>query len=234
MRSVETELAVADRVATAVADVPPWLQALAWGGLGLAGLSALVLLFDICLLRYRQRMPVMEVVWPVTALYFGPVAVWMYLRYGRQQTRKWLTGHGREDPPDKPRWVTVAVGVGHCGAGCTLGDILAEILVFTVGIEWFGRALWPEFAGDFTAALALGIVFQYFAIAPMRGLGVREGLMRAAKADVLSLTAFEIGLFGWMALMSYVFFPGPHLHPNTAAYWFLMQIGMIIGFATSW
>jgi hypothetical protein len=31
----------------------------------------------------------------------------------------------------------------------------------------------------------------------------------STKADILSLTAFEIGLFGWMALMSYVFFPTP-------------------------
>lgn len=38
-----------------------------------------------------------------------------------------------------------------------------------------------------------------------------------------------------MALMTFVFFPAPeHLHPNSPVYWFLMQIGMIIGFATAW
>jgi hypothetical protein len=38
-----------------------------------------------------------------------------------------------------------------------------------------------------------------------------------------------------MALMAFVFFPAPHhLMPNSAAYWFLMQIGMIVGFVTSW
>jgi hypothetical protein len=63
---------------------------------------------------------------------------------------------------------------------------------------------------------------------------VRDGLVAAAKADVLSLSAFEVGLFGWMALMQLVFFPGPHLHPDRAAYWFLMQIGMVIGFFTAW
>ncbi|MDQ6837774.1 MAG: DUF4396 domain-containing protein [Actinomycetota bacterium] len=51
---------------------------------------------------------------------------------------------------------------------------------------------------------------------------------------MLSLTAFEVGLFGWMALMQLVFVPGPHLHPDHAAYWFLMQIGMIVGFFTAW
>ena len=35
--------------------------------------------------------------------------------------------------------------------------------------------------------------------------------------------------------MAFVFFPAPHhLMPSSAAYWFLMQIGMIVGFLTSW
>lgn len=84
-------------------------------------------------------------------------------------------------------------------------------------------------------AISQGIVFQYFAIAPMRGLSLRKGLVEAAKADVASLTAFEIGLFGWMALMFFVFFPVPHhLRPDSPVYWFLMQIGVIIGFFTAW
>lgn len=46
--------------------------------------------------------------------------------------------------------------------------------------------------------------------------------------------AFEIGLFGWMALTYYVIFPGLHLHANEAPFWFMMQVGMIIGFFTSY
>src|ERR1700730_11546431 len=71
----------------------------------------------------------------------------------------------------------------------------------------------------------LGILFQYYVIQPMRHLPVREGLKRAAKADFLALSAFEIGLFGWMAIMQLVLFPAPHHLPtSTAAFWFLMQI----------
>jgi Domain of unknown function (DUF4396) len=43
----------------------------------------------------------------------------------------------------------------------------------------------------------------------MRGLGLADGLKAAAKADVISLTCFEIGLFGWMAIMMFVLFPAP-------------------------
>ena len=68
-----------------------------------------------------------------------------------------------------------------------------------------------------------------------RGLSLRKGLIEAVKADVASLTAFEVGLFGWMALMTFVFFPGSHhLRPDSPVYWFLMQIGMIAGLFTAW
>lgn len=213
---------------------PVWLTALAWFALAVAFVMAGAILWDIYARDYRQRMRVMEAVWPVTALYFGPVAWWAYCRYGRPNTGRWLREHVRDQAPDKPGWATTAVGVSHCGAGCTLGDIAAETVVFLTGLTIAGVALWAEMLGDYLLALALGVLFQYFAIAPMRGLGLRKGLVQAAKADVLSLTSFEIGLFGWMALMSFVFFPGPHLHPDSPVYWFLMQIGMIVGFATAW
>jgi hypothetical protein len=50
----------------------------------------------------------------------------------------------------------------------------------------------------------------------------------------LSLTAFQVGPYGWVAIMQFVLFPVEKLHPNHAAYWFLMQIGMILGFLTAY
>jgi len=178
---------------------------------------------------------VMEAVWPVTALYFGPLAVWAYRRFGRPQSPRYLSERGLQEPPGKPAWATYAVGVSHCGAGCTLGDIVAEFAVFGLALSIAGERLLAEYAGDYLLAVGLGLAFQYFAIVPMRDLGFREGLVAAAKADILSLSAFEVGLFGWMALMAYVFYPAPHhLHPDSLVYWFLMQVGMIAGFATSY
>jgi hypothetical protein len=217
-----------------MSEPPQWLVVLAWVSLAVALLCAAEILFDIHGRRRRQMMPVMEAVWPVTALYFGPVASLAYRRWGRPKSMRWLQEHGLEDPPDRPFWTKVAVGVSHCGAGCTLGDIVAEWAVFSVGAEIAGLALVPEYIGDYILALSFGIAFQYFAIAPMRGLGFRKGIVQAAKADVLSLTAFEIGLFGWMALTSLVFFPAPHLRPDSPVYWFFMQIGMVLGFFTAW
>lgn len=130
-------------------------------------------------------------------------------------------------------WLTMlswaALAAGFAGTAWILLDIYGRghrQPIATVA----GLTLGAEYVGDYLAAIVLGIVFQYFAVAPMRGLSVRRGLIEAAKADVVSLTAFEIGLFGWMALMTFVFFPAPHLRPDSPVYWFCMQIGMVAGF----
>lgn len=209
----------------------PWLTALAWFSLGIAFLSAALILGDIYLRRFRQKMWIMEAVWPVTALYFGPFAVWAYGRWGRPQSREWQALRG--NPPRKSLPASISVGVGHCGAGCTLGDIAGAWIVFAGALTIAGAATWPEYIVDYVLAFALGIAFQYFSIAPMRGLGMRDGIIAALKADTLSLTAFEIGMFGWMALAQFGIFPGKNLHPDNVVYWFMMQIGMVLGFLTA-
>ncbi len=205
-----------------------------WTAIAIAFACGAWILWDLYGRGHRQQMGIMEAVWPVTALYFGPVAIWGYRRFGLPKSPQWRAEQGLDGPPERPAWSGVATGVSHCGAGCTLGDLIAEWCVFGIGATIAGLALVPEYLADYVAAVSLGIVFQYFAIAPMRGLGVRDGLVAAAKADVLSLTAFEVGLFGWMAFVQLVLFPGPHLHPDHAAYWFLMQVGMVLGFLTAW
>lgn len=77
---------------------PGWLVALSWCALGL-GFASAGWIFDVYARGYRQPMRIMEVAWPVTGLYFGPVAVWVYRRFSRPMTRRWLVEHGRDEPP---------------------------------------------------------------------------------------------------------------------------------------
>jgi hypothetical protein len=208
---------------------PGWLTVLAAVYLAVCFACAGAIARDIFPGHRRQPMAVMNAVYPITALYFGPLALAFYWRWAR-------AGAGPAEPGKRrPWWVMMATEVSHCGAGCVLGDVISEFAIFWLALTIAGQA-WPaEYIGDYLLALAFGIVFQYFAIAPMRGLGFADGLRAAAKADFLSLTFFEIGLFGWMAVMIFVLFPAPNeLMPSSAAFWLLMQAGMIIGFATSW
>lgn len=207
------------------------LQTIAWISLVVAVACAVVIVVDIRARGYRQPMGVMEWVWPITALYLGPFGLAFYWLVGRKVSQRWRAEHG---DAEFPYWVRVGVSSTHCGAGCTLGDVIAESLIFIFAITLFGATIWAAYLLDFTFALALGVLFQFAAIRAMSNDRVPVLLRRAAKADVLSLTAFEVGLFAWMALMFWVFFPDPHLEPNTATYWFLMQVGMAIGLVTSY
>ncbi len=87
---------------------------------------------------------------------------------------------------------------------------------------------------DFLLAWSFGIVFQYLTVAPLRGLSFGKGVLAAIRADTLSIVSFQIGLFAWMAVTYYVLFPSPHLKPTEGVFWFMMQLGMILGFFTSY
>jgi hypothetical protein len=225
-------------------NVPPWLTTAAWISLGAAAVCMIVIIVD--LIRHPQHMWIMNLVWPLTAAYASVLGLWAYFTIGRLTTKRHVLHarqSGQEHPGKrKPFWQTVAVGATHCGAGCTLGDVVAEWLAFLApavlsafGLGW----LWHErtfavWTLDFVAAFLLGLAFQYFSIVPMRNLSPGKGLIAAVKADALSLTAWQLGMYGWMAIVIFAIFRPRTLHPIDPAFWFMMQIAMLAGFCTSY
>ena len=129
--------------------------------------------------------------------------------------------------------VLAAKSTTHCGSGCTLGDLVAEWLILLLPISIFGRKLFGARIYDYVLAFAFGILFQYFTIKPMKHLSRSEGFKAAFKADSLSLTAWQVGMYGWMAMATFVIFKR-ELHQTSVVFWFMMQLGMICGFLTSY
>ena len=215
--------------------IPGWLHILSILALLAGFVCALIVAIDIT--RHPQHMGIMNVVWPVTALYGGGSGA--LVLFSPRPANASVHHHAAPFP------ISVATGATHCGAGCTLGDILAEWLVFGIPViaVWFGwHSLFAEkmfavWVVDFIFAFAFGIVFQYFAIVPMRGLSFGRGIVAALKADTLSLTAWQVGMYGFMALAQYAYFRpllGKMLEVNTPEFWFTMQIAMLAGFVTSY
>jgi hypothetical protein len=200
--------------------------------LGGAFASALVIVVDIYVRGYRQKMAVMDLVYPITALYWGPVALWFYFRHGRRSSMPMIETLGRPDPDSLPRWVVLSKAVSHCGAGCTLGDVAGEWLVASLGLMIAGKSLLADIPMDFVWAWTLGVVFQYLTIVPMRSMSKLQGIWAAVKADTLSILAFQVGLFGGMAIYQLLLWPEP-LPKTTATYWMMMQLSMILGFFTA-
>ena len=194
-----------------------------WFFLALGVLTALAIAVDVY--RHPQPMSIMNVTWPITGLYFPVIGYWMYAKMGRAGS-----GHGHGD---KPFWQGVFVSTTHCGGGCTLGDTIGAPLVSAIGLTVLGSELIGHFAGEFIGAYLFGILFQFLPIMSMGEQSAGQALIDAIKADTFSLVAFEIGMFGWMAIATYAFLGGsPGV--GTAQFWFMMQIAMILGFATSY
>lgn len=271
------------------ADLPTWLIALSWTMITLGILCAIVVLIDI--IRHPQPMGVMNVVWPICALFGSLIWLGAYFWWGRASAPATpvagstdkpamamsgmkmpgmkMPGVDTSDPHHsgtqmsgmhmsmkrsalglsaKPHTmpVSVFIGTSHCGAGCSLADLIVEWTAFLVpSILIIGGATWlftdPIFAVwviAYVAALAIGITFQYFAIAPMNpGRSAWKNLAAAAKADVLSLTAWQVGMYGTIAIMQLAVFPAwldGRLAVNTPVFWAVMQLAMLAGFCTAY
>lgn len=211
--------------------IPHWLHVLSVAALVLGIGSAVWLAVDEA--RRPQPMWIMNLVWPLVALSGGPLVVWLYRRVNAYE-------HGKA-----PFGLMTASATCHCGAGCTLGDLIAETGAFAAPgiLLWFGlgglfgEKIFAAWVLDFVLAFLLGILFQYFTIAPMRKLGLAAGLAAALKADTLSLTAWQLGMYGMMAIGQLGLAKpllGMPLDAGRPEFWFLMQIAMLAGFAVSY
>jgi hypothetical protein len=131
-------------------------------------------------------------------------------------------------------WRSAFLGATHCGAGCMVGDILSDSALFLLGTTaLLGSKLLTSYVFDFIVAYLFGIVFQYFAIVPMRHLSPGAGIWAAIKADTFSLIAYQVGMYAWMAIYQELVFH-PRLEANSPVFWFMMQIGMIARLATTY
>ena len=141
---------------------------------------------------------------------------------------------GMSDMPGmkgRPRWQSVVLSTLHCGAGCTLADIIGEWFLFFVPVAIGGSILAGTWVVDYLLALAFGIGFQYAAIRGMeRTLPRGEAIRRAAKADILSLTAWQAGMYGWMAVAIFALNGGEAMPRTSFVFWFSMQVAMACGF----
>jgi hypothetical protein len=139
---------------------PQWLHILSWVYLSLCFFCGVIMIADE--LRRPQKMMIMNFVWPITALYGGPVALWCYFKSGPKMTKQHLQQMKQEVNAElnqekhigvlqiraqsqmqdsEPTREQVTVATTHCGAGCTLGDIVSEWWIFGAGLIIAGGEL---------------------------------------------------------------------------------------------
>lgn len=198
---------------------------------------------DLC--HNKQSMKIMNVVWVLTALWGSYLALWAYFKFGRKKMDM-STDMSMKMPMDMPmdmpmkmipnhsKWQSIALSALHCGAGCTLADIIGEWFTYFYPITIGGSALIGSWILDFALALLIGVYFQFYAIREMEKISVSTGLIRAFKADFFSLTSWQVGMYGWMAIAYFVIFNSIGLPKDSWSFWFIMQLAMIFGFACAY
>lgn len=199
-----------------------------------------VILTDVAL--HPQQMKVMNIVWPVTALYSGPIGVAAYYIIGRetgehaamniQDTGKKHHHHAMHQQQPVTTSAIIKSSL-HCGAGCTAGDMLAAVFLTLVPIAILGNSLYNSWLVEFAFAFIAGIIFQYYAVKPMKNLPPGKALVTALKADTLSLISWQAGMYGWMAVCTFIIFH-TQLEPDDPVYWCMMQVGMLAGLITAY
>lgn len=195
--------------------------------------SALLMLWSIIdLQRHPPPMRVMTWVWPFTFLWGGVFALILYLWFGRASREQ----HGGMQHAQRPMWQSVALGATHCGAGCSLADLIVEGGLFVLGFGFvvLGHKVFGNWIVDYAMALLIGIAFQYAAQAPMSDAPRSQVLWQSFKSDVLSLTFWQIGMYGWMAISIFVLFDEQTMKPDHWRFWLMMQVAMLSGFFTTY
>ncbi len=192
----------------------------------------------IDLTRHKQPMKIMNAVWILTGLWASYLGWWAYNKFGRSTTPVEMHMSTMDGPmkgmsmgdKQRPGWQSIALSSLHCGAGCTLADILGESITTYIPVTVGGSLLFGTWVLDFILALIFGVYFQFYAIREMERISVARALSRAIKADFLSLTAWQIGMYGWMALVTFVLFLHHPIMKDSWEFWFMMQIAMLFGF----
>lgn len=207
-----------------------------------------------------QSMKIMNAVWILTALWGSYLALWAYNKFGKSvpmkmgedemkmdmsgmkgmemSDMKQMNTSGMKEmdmpmgsmPMEHPYWQSVALSALHCGAGCTLADIIGEWFTNYIPVTVAGSQLIGNWVLDFILALTIGVYFQFYAIREIERISVGNALSRAFKADFFSLLSWQIGMYGWMAIVYFILFVNEPLPKDTWIFWFMMQLAMLVGF----
>lgn len=190
----------------------------------LVSASAAAIAYDIHGRGRRHHHPANELVWVGSALYLGPFALPLYARRGRVDSKK---ADRAAAPLVTGRGPVAADGLPG-GTASAVAHLIGVPLVIASGLTIAGIDLWVMIL--VIAALAMTLLFVYERAASSSGGGAMS-VGAAAGAAVLTVLAFDIGMAGWMLLLHF-----NELMPaaTEGSFWFLMQIGIVLGLITGY
>ncbi|ROR91873.1 DUF4396 domain-containing protein [Nocardioides aurantiacus] len=191
--------------------VPDWVTPVAWIYIALSVAAAAWIALDVRRDRRRHASVASELVWVASGLYLGPFAVPLHRRRGRDDA------------------TTSAAVAGLPGGGASaVAHLVGVPLVLLSGLTIAGIDLWVMII--VIGIIAMLLLFAYERAATPAGAAT-TGPGRAAVAAVVTVLAFDVGMGGWMLLLHVTEYMPP---ATEGSFWFLMQVGIILGLVTGY
>lgn len=202
--------------------VPEWLTPIAWAYITASLITAVYITYDIYRRRHRHGTLAAELVWVTSALYLGPIAAVLYHRYGRS------SGQASDA---RPKAQPTAINGLPGGGASAVSHLIGVPLVIASGLTIAGINLWVMILAIAVLASALLFVYERIATRPAHPSRTRSSVAAAAGAAILTVLAFDIGMGGWMLLLHFnEYMPAA----TEGSFWFLMQIGIVLGLITGY
>lgn len=201
--------------------LPTWLTTLSWLWIVAAIISAAVVAFDVYGRGNRPQRPMLAAVWPLSALYLGPLAIVLQRRNARRREAAATSSETQSD---------LALGL-QGGVASGLAHVIGVPIVVLTGLTIAGLDMWAMVAIVTVLATLLLVLFELAVAASPAGHQAPATRLRAATAVALmTVVAFDVGMLGWMLSLHY---SESMPMASDVRFTFLMQIGLVLGTLTA-
>jgi len=191
----------------------------AW--LAIAILSAFYVAYDQ--FRNNPEAQVMKWGFVLVTLYMGPIGLLLYVMADKEPAA------GTHERFIQPLWKQGVGSTVHCVAGDATGIILAAAVTALVGFP-----MWIDVIVEYVFGFLLGLlVFQSFFMRAIMGGSYSENVRRSFMPELLSMNMMMAGMAPVMILLMM----GRDMRamwPGEALFWFVMSLGIIVGFAIAY
>jgi FtsP/CotA-like multicopper oxidase with cupredoxin domain len=188
---------------------------------GLALLSAGYVAYDQ--FRHNPEATVMKWGFVLITLYMGPVGLLIYVLADKEPRPK------THEAFVKPLWKQGLGSTIHCCAGDATGIIAAAAITAA-----FGLPMWLDLIIEYVAGFSFGLfIFQALFMRKMMGGSYLDNVRSTFVPELISMNAMMAG----MAPVMIVLMMGNDMRamePTELAFWAVMSLGVIVGFALAY
>jgi manganese oxidase len=188
----------------------------------LAAVSVAYVAWDSFVNRNPEH-PVMKWGWLLITLYMGPVALALYVLTDKEPRP------GEHEEFTKPLWKQGVGSTVHCIAGDATGIIIAAVIVSALGLP-----MSVDLAIEYAAGFVVGLfIFQALFMKDMAGGTYGKAVRSSFIPEWFSMNMMAAGMFFVMVLLM-MGRDMRAMEPTQPQFWFVMSIGVIVGFATAY